>query len=112
MFLGLRRKILKYDNAKSDKTDVNLAGCQDQSSMNCTLMSVIYIHIYVYIFKQSTFLMKFNDNIGETMGDLLFLVTVIAFDLANTMSADCIQLSMSSANHDLTLLYVLLIFKP
>lgn len=49
--------------------------------------------------------MKFNDNIGETMGDLLILVTLIASDLANIISADCIHLSMSSANHDLTFLY-------
>lgn len=49
--------------------------------------------------------MKSNDNIEETMEDLLFLVTVIAFDLANMISADCIHLSVSSANHDLTFLY-------
>ena len=45
-----------------------------------------------YFFKQITFLTRFNGNIGETVEYLLFMFKVIAFDLANVISAACIQL--------------------
>lgn len=55
-------------------------------------MNSILKSVFLFFFKQITFLTGFNGNIGETVEYPLFMFKVIAFDLVNIISAVCIQL--------------------
>jgi hypothetical protein len=83
-------KLFSQGYVTYDKVSNVLLACQFRNSMNCILKSFICFPCL-----NRPFTTDFNENIGETVEDLLSLVMVISFDFVNIISKGCIHLSVS-----------------